>query len=586
MFARRWPSTTYASTGVIRGEPFFVSVPTRTNWNFSISSRPRAAISGAACSSSAQVSPSAMRLYSPADALPNRRLPLGARGCPCRAAPVPRRARPGRVLPRRRRRPVGSLGAGCRAPSASLRGEVRGCRGQGRDRARRLRRRLRVDGRRGAALVAAPPLRSRRLRRARRRDRGLGRRAPEWRGGDRAGGVRPARARRRHDRRGGDRPASRRSEPRPRRRADREPLARRAERDRRPGRPDPGRGQPPVERGHVGAAGRRARRLLRLRRHGVRHPPPRLARRPRRPALSGLVERVVEARLPSRARLGETPRVDLPETRYALSGDVSIAYQVHGEGTTDLIVCPGWISNVELTWEDESATAHWRRLGEFARVIRFDKRGTGLSDRGVGIADMETRMDDIRAVLDAVGSERAFVMGASEGGPLAALFAAAYPERTAGLILWGAAPRFTRAPGFPWGPTREQYLAGVEDYSRRWGSRELAAEMLAGAGESPSDDDVDFVVKRMLRSASPGAIRQLDLMNLEIDVRDAVQAIRTPTLVMHRKGDPNVPVEAGRWFAEHIPGARLLEFEGTEHMIAGGDPESVERALREFLSSV
>jgi len=278
--------------------------------------------------------------------------------------------------------------------------------------------------------------------------------------------------------------------------------------------------------------------------------------------------------------------VDLPETRYALSGDVSIAYQVHGEGTTDLIVCPGWISNVELTWEDESATAHWRRLGEFARVIRFDKRGTGLSDRGVGIADMETRMDDIRAVLDAVGSERAFVMGASEGGPLAALFAAAYPERTAGLILWGAAPRFTRAPGFPWGPTREQYLAGVEDYSRRWGSRELAAEMLAGAGESPSDDDVDFVVKRMLRSASPGAIRQLDLMNLEIDVRDAVQAIRTPTLVMHRKGDPNVPVEAGRWFAEHIPGARLLEFEGTEHMIAGGDPESVERALREFLSSV
>jgi pimeloyl-ACP methyl ester carboxylesterase len=278
--------------------------------------------------------------------------------------------------------------------------------------------------------------------------------------------------------------------------------------------------------------------------------------------------------------------MERPETHYALSGDVSIAYQVHGDGPVDLIACPGWISNVELTWEDETAAAHWRRIGEFARVIRFDKRGTGLSDRGVGIADMETRMDDIRAVLDAVGSERAFVMGASEGGPLAALFAAAYPERTFGLILWGAAPRFTRAPGFPWGPTREQYMAEVEDTTRRWGSRELAAEMLGGAGASPSEAEVEHIVQRMRQSASPGAIRQLDLMNLEIDVRDAVQAIRTPTLVMHRTGDPSVPVEAGRWFAEHIPGARLLEFEGTEHMIPSGDPEPVERALREFVTSV
>jgi pimeloyl-ACP methyl ester carboxylesterase len=164
--------------------------------------------------------------------------------------------------------------------------------------------------------------------------------------------------------------------------------------------------------------------------------------------------------------------VELPETRYALSGDVSIAYQVHGGGPVDLVVVPGWISNVELTWEDESAAAHYRRLGEFARVIRFDKRGTGLSDRAAGIADMETRMDDIRAVLDAVGSERGAIMGASEGGPLAALFAATYPERAVGLVLYGAAPRFTRGPGFPWGPTREQYLAEIDDASRRWGTRE------------------------------------------------------------------------------------------------------------------
>src|SRR5262245_31966179 len=148
--------------------------------------------------------------------------------------------------------------------------------------------------------------------------------------------------------------------------------------------------------------------------------------------------------------------MEQPETHYALSGDVSIAYQVHGDGPVDLVVCLGWMSNVERTWENETAAAQWRRVGEFARVIRFDKRGTGLSDRGAGFADMETRMDDIRAVLDAVGSERAFVMGfSSDGGPLAALFAAAYPERTVGLILWAATPRLTRAPGFPWGPTRE-----------------------------------------------------------------------------------------------------------------------------------
>ena len=143
--------------------------------------------------------------------------------------------------------------------------------------------------------------------------------------------------------------------------------------------------------------------------------------------------------------------MELPETRYALSGDVSIAYQVHGEGPIDLVVAPAFVSNVELTWEDEALASYYRRLGKIARVIRFDKRGTGLSDRVTGIADMETRMDDVRAVMDAVGVERAAVRGASEGGPLTALFAATYPERTLGLILWSSAPRFSRAPGYPWG---------------------------------------------------------------------------------------------------------------------------------------
>ncbi len=269
--------------------------------------------------------------------------------------------------------------------------------------------------------------------------------------------------------------------------------------------------------------------------------------------------------------------MDTPETRYALSGEVSIAYQVHGEGSIDLVVVPGYISNVELTWEDEEAAAHYRRLGAFARVIRFDKRGTGLSDRGVGVADMETRMDDIRAVLDAVGSEHAAVMGASEGGPLAALFAATYPERTLGLILYAAAPRFTRAPGFPWGMTREEYLADSAESARRWGTRELAVEMLGSSGMSADDEAAEFLARRMRMSASPGAIRQLDMSNLEIDVRDAVRAIRVPTLVLHRTGDPNVPVEAGRWFAENIRGARLVEFPGTEHTSRRATPSRSSR---------
>jgi pimeloyl-ACP methyl ester carboxylesterase len=276
--------------------------------------------------------------------------------------------------------------------------------------------------------------------------------------------------------------------------------------------------------------------------------------------------------------------VELPETRYALSGDISIAYQVHGAGLIDLVVFPAFVTNVELMWEAEPSTSSfYRRLGEFARVIRFDKRGTGLSDRVTDIADMETRMDDVRAVMDAAGVERAAVMGASEGGPLAALFAATYPERTLGLILWGSAPRFTRAPGFPWGPTREEHLADADDLAARWGTTELVLEL----AENPdlTEDEVERLARRLRQSASPGAVRQLERMNLEIDVRDVVSSIRVPTLVMHQTGDQDVPVEAGRWIAEHIPTARFVEFPGSSHVIAA-DPAPVERELRAFLAAV
>jgi pimeloyl-ACP methyl ester carboxylesterase len=277
--------------------------------------------------------------------------------------------------------------------------------------------------------------------------------------------------------------------------------------------------------------------------------------------------------------------VELPETRYALSGDVSIAYQVHGDGPIDLVVFPAWITNVELMWEEEVMAAYFRRLGEAARVIRFDKRGTGLSDRVAGIADMETRMDDVRAVMDAAGSERAVIMGLSEGGPLSALFAATYPERTLGLILWGSAPRFTKAPGYPWGQTREEFMAQLDDLTRRWGSIELAIEETQGLGLTA--EAAEYLARRMRLGASPGAMRQLELMNLEIDVRDVVQTIRVPTLVMHRTHDENVVIEGGRWLAEHIPTARYVEFPGTAHGIPyDANTTDVEREIREFLAAL
>jgi esterase/lipase len=184
--------------------------------------------------------------------------------------------------------------------------------------------------------------------------------------------------------------------------------------------------------------------------------------------------------------------------------------------------------------------------------------------------------------MDAAGSERAAVMGISEGGPLAALFAATYPERTLALVLYGSAPRFTRAPGYPWGPTREEYLAEIDDYSRRWGTRELAADQLRSSGTESSDELAEYFAKRMRQSASPGAVAQLDLMNLEIDVRDVVSTIRVPTLVLHRTGDPSVPVEGGRWMADHIPGARFVEFPGSAHGIPLGDAEPIEREIESF----
>jgi pimeloyl-ACP methyl ester carboxylesterase len=167
-----------------------------------------------------------------------------------------------------------------------------------------------------------------------------------------------------------------------------------------------------------------------------------------------------------------------PETRYARSGDVSIAYQVVGDGPFDLVYVPGAVSNVELIWEDPARASFFGRLASFSRLILFDKRGTGLSDRVSGIANLETRMDDVRAVMDAASSQRAVLVGASEGGPMSALFAATYPERTVALVVYGSMPRFTWAPDFPWGEPLDEFRHDGEDWARGWGSLDGAAEVL------------------------------------------------------------------------------------------------------------
>lgn len=271
--------------------------------------------------------------------------------------------------------------------------------------------------------------------------------------------------------------------------------------------------------------------------------------------------------------------------RYARSGDVSIAYQVLGDGPYDLVWTPGALSHLELRLEDEGVARFYRALSSFSRLIVFDKRGTGLSDRAAGIADLETRMDDIRAVMDAAGSEAAAVCGVSEGGPMALLFAATYPERVRALVSYGSLPRFVRGPNFPWGEPKHEYLAEAEAEAEAWGTEEIAREFLVSQGMDASPEAVRERARKDRLTISPGAYVQLARMNAEIDVRPILPTIRVPTVVLHRRED-HIPIDGARWMAEQIPGARFVELPGGPHMAYLGDWESVVAAIREFVEPI
>jgi len=278
--------------------------------------------------------------------------------------------------------------------------------------------------------------------------------------------------------------------------------------------------------------------------------------------------------------------IDIPAVQYARSGDVDIAYQVVGDGPRALVFVQGWVSNIEYFWREPTLARFLRRLASFSRLILFDKRGTGLSDR-VAIDELPTleqRMDDVRAVMDAAGAEHAALLGISEGGPMCILFAATYPQRTDALVMIGAYARRLWAPDYACGATPEEYERFLDSIREGWGGP-VGIEVRA---PSMLDDD-QFRARwatYLRMSASPGAAYALTQMNAEIDVRHALPAVGVPTLIVHRLGDQSLPVEGSRYMADRIRGAKLVELPGDDHLPWVGDQDEILDEVEGFLTGV
>jgi DNA-binding winged helix-turn-helix (wHTH) protein/pimeloyl-ACP methyl ester carboxylesterase len=283
------------------------------------------------------------------------------------------------------------------------------------------------------------------------------------------------------------------------------------------------------------------------------------------------------ARLTRPASVFETP-----ETRYARSGDVNIAYQVLGDGLLDLVFVMGWVSHLEYFWTEPTFARFLRRLASFSRLILFDKRGTGLSDRVTALPTLEQRMDDVRAVMEAVGSRRAALLGISEGGPMCSLFAATYPEKTLALVMIGTYARRLKAPDYPWGPTLEERQAFYEEIQRDWGGPVGLDERAPSRLHDPQFREWWSTYIRM--GASPGAALALTRMNADIDVRDVLPSVRVPTLILHRSGDRCLRPEEGRYVASHIPGAQFRELPGDDHLPFVGDQDAILDQIEGFLT--
>jgi pimeloyl-ACP methyl ester carboxylesterase len=266
------------------------------------------------------------------------------------------------------------------------------------------------------------------------------------------------------------------------------------------------------------------------------------------------------------------------ETRYVTSGEVFVAYQTSGQEAPDLLLTPGFVSHLEHAWETPNGARFFNGLGAFSRLIRFDKRGTGLSDRGVGIPHLDERIDDMRAVLDAAGSKRAWLMGVSEGGPMSILFAATYPDRVAGLILFGT---YARAVGAS--VTQDDLAASERGVRENWGTGKSLPDFIPSAAGNVAATASWAKFERL--SASPSDVINLLRMNNEIDVRHVLPSIRVPTLVMHRRDDVRVRSLAGRELAAGIPDARYIELPGSDHVVWVDDQERVIEEIRKFMGA-
>jgi class 3 adenylate cyclase len=271
------------------------------------------------------------------------------------------------------------------------------------------------------------------------------------------------------------------------------------------------------------------------------------------------------------------------ETRFAKSGEAHIAYQVVGEGPIDLVYVQGWISNIELNWQEPSYSRFLSRIASFARLITFDKRGTGLSDRVPEdrLPTLEQRMDDVRAVMDAAGSERAALLGVSEGGPMCIVFAAAYPDRTNALVLYGSYSCAQAAPEYAWTRSVESRAAFIRTVEENWGGP------LGLEDRAPSMVGVESFQRwwssYLRHSASPRAALSLTEMNSQIDVRAVLPAVRVPTLILHRSGDRAMKADEARYLAHNIEGAKLVMLSGDDHLPWVGDTDAFLDELHEFL---
>ncbi len=271
------------------------------------------------------------------------------------------------------------------------------------------------------------------------------------------------------------------------------------------------------------------------------------------------------------------------KTQYAKSGEISIAYQVTGDGPIDLVLVPGFISHVELVWDFPPARHMIERLASFSRLITFDKRGTGLSDPVVGAPTLEERMDDVRAVMDAAGSESSALLGVSEGAAMSLLFAASHPERTTALVLYGGMARVTWAEDYPIGTPAEALLQGTLEWIAPHQDEGSFFEVLAPS--SMEDPSALENFKRFQRyAATPAMLAQLYAMYLEVDVRSVLPSVHAPTLVLHRRGDRAVNRRAGEWMADHIPGAKYVELPGHDHSPFAGDVDALLDEVEEFLT--